>query len=370
MYSCDDIIVCTSGQVHGLDTKMIVDKILKHKPKYFILWQVGEFHAPQLMNYLNWDYELNKTHDEDTQVFEDTLLKYDVKCFVVLGGTKSKVFHNLDSNPIKNLKVIFWQTFLIHYSYYGLICRYGNVENLSVTKKYEKLFLSYNNKARKHRCILMDELSKSNLLDYGFISWHGHHKDYDFQHWKEEIMKLDEFEYDLHHTTYSDNLFNIKSFFNLITESDDHNDNLFFTEKTYRTILIEQPFLCLGSQYQNLGLKKLGFELYEEIFDYEFDSETDINKRVTGIIDNIKNLKDQNYNHLYDKIKNKIKHNKNVALSYIKNDPYFPKEIVDLYVKCGDNFVDLFKLWTDDFRTNYPFINNFNIIKELFKNNI
>ena len=49
----------------------------------------------------------------------------------------------------------------------------------------------------------------------------------------------------------------------------------FITEKTYKEFIFKRPFLLLGSAGINQSLKDLGFELYDEIFDYSFDSEND-----------------------------------------------------------------------------------------------
>jgi hypothetical protein len=78
--------------------------------------------------------------------------------------------------------------------------------------------------------------------------------------------------------------------------------------------------------------------LYDEIFDYSFDSLTDTNERIDGIITNLKNVKDSDYNELRLKIKDKILRNKNNALDIINNKKFIPE-----YVKSiGETYRDEF----------------------------
>ena len=49
-------------------------------------------------------------------------------------------------------------------------------------------------------------------------------------------------------------------------------DTLFITEKTWKPIVFKKPFLVWGGRGIHAKLKELGFELYEELFDYSFDN--------------------------------------------------------------------------------------------------
>jgi len=49
-------------------------------------------------------------------------------------------------------------------------------------------------------------------------------------------------------------------------------DTLFITEKTWKPIVFKKPFLVYGGKGIHTKLKELGFELYEELFDYSFDN--------------------------------------------------------------------------------------------------
>ena len=82
---------------------------------------------------------------------------------------------------------------------------------------------------------------------------------------------------------------------------------------------------------------KYGFELYDEIFDYEFDSKDNINDRISGIIENLNNLKEKNYYDLHKKIEPKLEYNKNLALKIwenCENDEFNP--YVEFYEKYSN----------------------------------
>lgn len=77
----------------------------------------------------------------------------------------------------------------------------------------------------------------------------------------------------------------------LVTESlsnDWNNTSLFYSEKTWKPMWFGLPVLIVGQIEANLYLEKLGFELYTEIFDYDFDSEKDQTKRLKMIAEQVK----------------------------------------------------------------------------------
>ena len=273
--------------------------------------------------------------------------KNNIQFYLILGCEKNEMFEYFYLNKSPNFNLIFWGTSLIWlpYTQLSLFIQNNNlstdIENISINKKFDKLYINYNNKSRYHRCLLMDYLAKNDLLKHGLNSWNQptyieYGSDgpiYNFNYWKEEKISIDDFEYYVN-DEYRPNLLDMNCFVSVVTETS--HEILFVTEKTYRQILIEQPFICLGAQNQNTILKKYGFELYDEIFDYEFDNKPKIEDRVQGIIDNLNNIKDSNYIELYDKIKEKVKRNKLNAIKIINEGLYFSddlKKIITDYKK-------------------------------------
>lgn len=62
------------------------------------------------------------------------------------------------------------------------------------------------------------------------------------------------------------------SYFDINLESFCH-DVLFISEKTFKSLSFRRPFITFSSYNFNFTLKKLGFHLYDELFDYSFDNE-------------------------------------------------------------------------------------------------
>ena len=127
----------------------------------------------------------------------------------------------------------------------------------------------------------------------------GNHENqkYDFKYWNETLLNID-LNNDEKSSSYEweKEILNTNSFLTIVTESSD--DFLFVTEKTFKAILLEQPFICLGYMTQNRILQEYGFELYDEIIDYTFDSKPNLKERIDGVINNLLNLKNQNLKNL------------------------------------------------------------------------
>lgn len=314
----------------------ISEKIKKNKAPKVIIYNLStEYTVTWLKDFFNKDanskffilpYGFRELYD--------LLEKNNIQFYLILGCERNDIFKYFYINKSPNFNIVFWNTSLIFLPYKQLQKFIKNqnlnidIENLSIEKKFDKLYINYNNKSRYHRCMLMDYLAQNDLLKHGLNSWNQlsevnsalSNDFYDFKYWKEEKISIDGFEYYVN-DEYRPTLLNMNCFVSVVTETSE--EILFVTEKTYRQILIEQPFICLGAQNQNTILKNYGFELYDEIFDYEFDSKSNIKDRVQGIIDNLNKIKDSDYYELYDKIKEKVKRNKLNAIKIYNEGLYF-----------------------------------------------
>ena len=101
---------------------------------------------------------------------------------------------------------------------------------------------------------------------------------------------------------------------------------MFMGNKFAQALLHCRPFLGLATKNSHMKLKELGFELYDELFNYEFDNEDKTEARVKGITENLINLKGENYNSLLNKIRNKLEYNKYHFMNLIKDIDNIPKE--------------------------------------------
>jgi len=213
------------------------------------------------------------------------------------------------------------------------------MKHVETHNEFKKLFMCLNNRSHTHRSKLIDSIFKNDLFQYGEISWRQVDKflnQHIFKYWEETKMKIGGDKYE--QSWNDDFYFNSNCFLNLVSES--NSERLFFSEKTFKPILGEQAFLCYGFPNQNLYLKNYGFELYDEIFDYEFDSNPLLESRVDGIIKNLNSIKTHDPKELYDLTKEKIKHNKDNAISILKNDVYISTEIRELFHKHKEYFFE------------------------------
>lgn len=114
------------------------------------------------------------------------------------------------------------------------------------------------------------------------------------------------------------------SVFSLVSESYHGAEErvLFVTEKCIQPMLNAHPCLIKGTMGINAYLKSLGFEIYEEIFDYGFDSEDCMFRRADLVA---QQMRDFNRAIVLDNMKTvleKVSHNKNQLLNFHSSTVY------------------------------------------------
>jgi hypothetical protein len=232
---------------------------------------------------------------------------------------------------------------------YWITLTYDMLKNcVREIKPYTHTYIYMNNNDHAWRCKLMDLVAKNNLIKYGAVSWHKLRYDYPWQYFKPEILKLtDSFSDSFDIFTLPEEYDN--SFMQLISEST--TNALFITEKTVTPLLTSKPFLVASVPGYHAHLKKLGFELYTEIFDYSFDDEIDEDIRYQKLLSNL--IKICNYSEdqlisAYHQIKEKLLFNQNRAIEIATKNINKPSIL--------NNFPE--KLWHCDSRiyNNYMLI--------------
>ena len=277
--------------------------------------------------------------------FSDLLKNRNIKIYAIYSDYSSIDYE------IENVEVIRWKTSLLHYCKSSAEFSYkDSIYNIRIKDdNFTKLFSSLNLGVRPSRVTLLDNLYKNGLFDYGDISW-NHLTTEDafiglnlkFDYWKETKIKIDlETLSSGNDNQIHDNHlwtdYYLKSNCFLMVQSESivfergYGDVHFLSEKTWKPLLLGQPFLNVGSCGYYNYIEKLGFKLYDEIIDYSFDKIESTEHRIFGIIDELNKLKDQDYNILYNKIKSKIDYNRELCLSLLKNDTFIPNEFKNLY---------------------------------------
>jgi hypothetical protein len=116
---------------------------------------------------------------------------------------------------------------------------------------------------------------------------------------------------------YADTLFNI------ITETTCDTNSLNLTEKSFKGIANCHPYLVIGDINTHKHIKDLGFELYEDLIDYSFDSIDNSEIRLNSALKEVKRIYNIGGNGIlewYKKNVDKIEHNKSKFFEYKFSD--------------------------------------------------
>jgi hypothetical protein len=323
----EKLLIFDAGHTLNNNFDFIINEIKEKKPKEVLFWCIMEYETPNNIIYSEYD-RLN-----DVCVSENV-------DFYFIFSTKDKNFHKKDSRyQYSNFTILYWPTYLLHHTL-DTMCNF-DINEYKVVNEFDKLYLNFNYKIHTHRCIMLDALCENGLLEHGKISWNllrntNHHSmvNYEFRCWEEKIMKVDK--YDNHEIT--EDLLETKTFMSLTSES--NTNCLFVSEKTFRSLLIEQIFYCIGAKNQKLVLKEFGFVLYDELFDYSYDKSDYLKDRIDGVIVNLKNNLNKDYYSLHNLVKDKIEFNKKRALEIINKDPFIPQKFVQMYKENKETFIN------------------------------
>jgi hypothetical protein len=101
------------------------------------------------------------------------------------------------------------------------------------------------------------------------------------------------------------------TYFSLVIETGTgaiNNTDVFVTEKTFKPICFQQPFMVFGYPGTLAHLRTLGFETFENLFDENYDNEKNYYKRLQLIKNNVENFIQTPYDNL---TLEKIQHNYN-----------------------------------------------------------
>jgi hypothetical protein len=138
----------------------------------------------------------------------------------------------------------------------------------------------------------------------------------------------------------------------------------YITEKTWKQFLFQQPFIMVGAKGINHYLQDLGFELYDEIFDYDYDLEDNKLTRLKGFWTQIERYLDLDVSEFEKKLtvlKKKLIYNRNIYIRWISNinntliigsqstkEPYIKHDLLH-YLYLSSSFHEKEYLSNDEF---------------------
>lgn len=179
-------------------------------------------------------------------------------------------------------------------------------------KTYEgKIFISFSRINRKHRTLANYLLHINRLEEFGLISQNKlidgklfreedslkifcREFDIDYQKfklWSNTLPKtIDTDDFETNHANNLNTHIYSKALFEIVNETlynDYRGTSLFYSEKTFKPMGCLTPFIIFGQKHCNQKLEDLGFKLYTDMFNYEFDNIDNTKQRYIKIIESI-----------------------------------------------------------------------------------
>lgn len=126
-----------------------------------------------------------------------------------------------------------------------------------------------------------------------------------------------------------------KTWFSVITETfyQDPNPVVFFSEKIFKPMRANHPFIIVGHPHSLQWLKKLGFKTFDTWWDESYDSITNPTERMETICKVILDLKTKtnaDWLQCYDEMSSVLKHNYN----HLINTDWFTNSYRDIITKA------------------------------------
>lgn len=233
------------------------------------------------------------------------------------------------------INIVNWPTFLINLSYQS----FKSHQPLR-TVNIDNLFLCLNRRVETHKCIIIDEIFRRNLQELGKISWlkrDSNINSYNFKYFNNQLLTLDNnYNYNFDYIKLTRGLLYENCLIDLVVETSvDIKD---ISEKTWFSILYKRPWLIFGHTGLHQTLKDMGFELYEELFDYGFDTESNLLTKIQMILDNIEKYKTENYNTMYKQLMPKLNRNIDVLKSIVHDTSTVPNKLFYYTNRFQDDF--------------------------------
>lgn len=94
--------------------------------------------------------------------------------------------------------------------------------------------------------------------------------------------------------------------FSIVAESMTENNQPFITEKTFKAIAFQHPFMIVGDRGSLHHLRRLGFETWDNIWDESYDYQVSVADRIQTVVNNAVNYKRESLDTL---TLEKIRHN-------------------------------------------------------------
>jgi hypothetical protein len=215
--------------------------------------------------------------------------------------------------------------------------RFSNVSDI-VEYDHERLFSCFNRRMRVDRLQLLSYLKRYDLINDGFVSCGDvdEHALSMIDSTNSEKLFLKNFQ-----GTSPDNLiisgpaqvnpandvnFEIakRTFLTVVPETETRQDNIvYFTEKTFKPILMGHPFIIYGGLHSLKKLKEFGYKTFDKWWDESYDDTAnfvDRSKKITQILLSLKAKPLAEIKIIRDDMSETLRFNQNLFLNTIRNN--------------------------------------------------
>jgi hypothetical protein len=270
----------------------------------------AEYWHPSLVKYLDMGCKFIFANPWEAQPFfqEESFLPYLQNTLVILGSQNSLFF---TWPNILNVPRWFWYNESLWYTCESKM----QFQSYTPIRTNKKLFFMPINRSKTFRTKIVERFE--NILDQAVWSYAQRYGDGKHLPVREEnpVARLG-WDRQFEEWWYNDTYFSVVV--ETAVDSQLHADikldymsssELFVTEKTFKPIAFQHPFLICGMKGTLKFLKANGFETYDHIFDETYDNLDFFEDRLDIIYNNIKNFNESKYS---DPLTNqKIQHNYN-----------------------------------------------------------
>jgi hypothetical protein len=236
-------------------------------------------------------------------------------------------------------------------------------QNINWTQVYISLNRLHTND-RSYRLNLVARLAQQKLLDRGHVSLHLGHTEYGL--WQQELANprtrlsreacelIDEhldqpLILDRDNTTgslsadFGHQEFELwkSGFWHIVTETVFYHDKLHLTEKTFKPIVAQRPFMLAAAPGNLAYLKSYGFQTFDRWIDEGYDNILDPDQRLQAIVDQTQRLcamSDAELHQMHQEMQPVLEHNFNHFWTGFK------RQIVNELV---DNFETCVRIWNN-----------------------
>ena len=212
-----------------------------------------------------------------------------------LNSEKKKFFLSYNKNTTKTFRIqlLLWlmKTGYIDDSYVSILIKNEYFDRNRLRSKEDELY------------DLVDYYNRFEGMGFNVLDWN-------YPEFKNDVFSS------LKYTTkshYADTVFNI------ITETTSENHQLNLTEKSFKAMANCHPYLVLGDVGTHQHIKDLGFNLYEDLIDYSFDSIENNGERLSQGLKQIRRMHELGKDGIMNWYRNnieKIEENKSKLFTY------------------------------------------------------